>query len=309
MARPKRSSCSRRPHARKASDVTGPDEHILAAASATFTVSLVDASALVLAAALNELARMTVSGVCGRWRFGSRPGRQLRGAIVTPVGDDIERNAVGDSPGLSPETGRDERAAAGPVYRGTAGVTVALVIGVPMTALAMVLAAENTDDTTVEVFAANYRAPLIVVILAAAITGVILDEVFRLHLATPPSPSARGTRRTAPAPPNAVTRACATARTPEEDGGGRCSGSPGRAAEGAPAATSRTDAPATTGCPGRGAGMNPSPGRLLSTGRRIPGAATPTNRPHSTPLDAPNPRAQRPTRLEELRLTARRCWL
>ena len=154
---------------------------------------------------------MTVSGVCGRWRFGSRPGRQLRGAIVTPVGDDVERNAVGDSPGLSPETGRDERAAAGPVYRGTAGVTVALVIGVPMTALAMVLAAENTDDTTVEVFAANYRAPLIVVILAAAITGVILDEVFRLHLATPPSPSARGRCRTAPAPPNAVTRACATA--------------------------------------------------------------------------------------------------
>jgi hypothetical protein len=40
---------------RKASDATGPDEHILAAASATCTVSLVDASALVSAAALNEL--------------------------------------------------------------------------------------------------------------------------------------------------------------------------------------------------------------------------------------------------------------
>jgi uncharacterized integral membrane protein len=153
---------------------------------------------------------MTVSGVSGRWRFGSRLGRQLRGAIVTPVGEDVERNVVGDSPGPSPEPGLvDERAVTGHIYRGTTGVGVALVIGVAMTVLAIVLAAQNTDNTTVEVFAANYRAPLIVVILAAAITGVILDEI-RLHL-TPPSPSARGTRRTAPAPPNAMTRTCATA--------------------------------------------------------------------------------------------------
>jgi uncharacterized integral membrane protein len=87
--------------------------------------------------------------------------------------------------------------------------TQVCLAGGAMTVLAIVLAAQNTDNTTVEVFAANYRAPLIVVILAAAITGVILDEI-RLHL-TPPSPSARGTRRTAPAPPNAMTRTCATA--------------------------------------------------------------------------------------------------
>jgi uncharacterized integral membrane protein len=142
-------------------------------------VSLVDACGLFSAAALNELARMTVSGLSGRWRFGSRLGGQLRGAIVTPVGDDVERNAVGDSPGPSPETGlADERAATGHIYRGTTGVGVALVIGVAMTVLAIVLAAQNTDNTTVEVFAANYRAPLIVVIFAAAITGVILDEIF-----------------------------------------------------------------------------------------------------------------------------------
>jgi uncharacterized integral membrane protein len=142
-------------------------------------VSLVAASALVSAAALNELARMTVSGVSGRWRFGGRLGRQPCGAIVTPVGDDVERNVVGDSPGPSPETGlADERAATGQIYRGTTGVGVALVIGVAMTVLAIVLAAQNTDNTTVEVFAANYRAPLIVVILAAAITGVLLDEIF-----------------------------------------------------------------------------------------------------------------------------------
>jgi uncharacterized integral membrane protein len=94
------------------------------------------------------------------------------------VGDDVERNAVGDSSGLPADTGRaDERAATAPVYRGT-GLSVALVIAVAMTVLAIVLAAQNTENTTVEVFAANYRAPLIVVILAAVITGVILDEVF-----------------------------------------------------------------------------------------------------------------------------------
>jgi uncharacterized integral membrane protein len=142
-------------------------------------MSLVDASALVSATALNELARMMVSGVSGWWRFGSRLGRRLRGAIVTPVGEDVERNVVGDSPGPSPEPGLvDERAVTGHIYRGTTGVGVALVIGVAMTVLAIVLAAQNTDNTTVEVFAANYRAPLIVVILAAAITGVILDEIF-----------------------------------------------------------------------------------------------------------------------------------
>jgi uncharacterized integral membrane protein len=95
------------------------------------------------------------------------------------VGDDVERNAVGDSSGLSPETGRaDEFASTAPVYRGTTGFGVALVIGVAATALAIILTAQNTENTTVEIFAANYRAPLIVVILAAAITGVVLDEVF-----------------------------------------------------------------------------------------------------------------------------------
>lgn len=72
----------------------------------------------------------------------------------------------------------DKPAATAPVYRGITGFSVALVIGVAATALAIILAAQNTEDTTVEIFAANYRAPLIVVILAAAITGVILDETF-----------------------------------------------------------------------------------------------------------------------------------
>ena len=95
------------------------------------------------------------------------------------MGEDVERNAVGDSSGLPPEAERaDKRAATVPVYRGITGFSVALVIGVAATALAIILAAQNTENTTVEIFAANYRAPLIVVILVAAITGVILDEVF-----------------------------------------------------------------------------------------------------------------------------------
>ena len=73
------------------------------------------------------------------------------------MGDDVERNAVGDSSGLLPETGRaDELAATAPVYRGTTGVSVALVIGVAMTVLAIVLAMQNTENTTVEIFAASY---------------------------------------------------------------------------------------------------------------------------------------------------------
>lgn len=94
------------------------------------------------------------------------------------MGDEIEPDAAQESSGLPPETDRaDEGAATAPVYRGT-GLSVALVIGVAMTVVAMVLAAQNTERTTVEVFAADYRAPLIVVLLAAAVTGVILDEIF-----------------------------------------------------------------------------------------------------------------------------------
>lgn len=112
------------------------------------------------------------------WRFGSRPARQPRGRGYSfLVEDDVERDAEPDS-GRPPETGRaDQRAATTPVYRGT-GVSVALVVGVALTVLAIILAAQNTENTTVEVFAADFRAPLVVVILAAAITGVILDEVF-----------------------------------------------------------------------------------------------------------------------------------
>jgi uncharacterized integral membrane protein len=64
----------------------------------------------------------------------------------------------------------------GPVYRGT-GVSAALIIGIVLAVLALILAIQNTKNTTVKVFAADYEAPLVVVILAAGLAGVILDEI------------------------------------------------------------------------------------------------------------------------------------
>jgi uncharacterized integral membrane protein len=63
-----------------------------------------------------------------------------------------------------------------PVYRGT-GVSAALMIGTALTILAIILALQNTENTTVEVFRADYEAPLVVVIVAAVVTGVIFDEI------------------------------------------------------------------------------------------------------------------------------------
>lgn len=65
------------------------------------------------------------------------------------------------------------------VYRGT-GISVALIIGVLLAVVTIIFAFQNTEDTTVEVFAGDFRAPLVVVILAAAIAGVVLDEIFGL---------------------------------------------------------------------------------------------------------------------------------
>jgi uncharacterized integral membrane protein len=64
----------------------------------------------------------------------------------------------------------------GTVYRGT-GVSATLIVGTIVAILAIILAVQNTETTTVEVFRADYSAPLVVVILAAAIAGVLLDEV------------------------------------------------------------------------------------------------------------------------------------
>lgn len=63
-----------------------------------------------------------------------------------------------------------------PVFRGT-GVSVALVIGVVVTVLAIIVAIQNTDDVGVDFLAWDVEAPLVAVILAAAVAGVLFDEI------------------------------------------------------------------------------------------------------------------------------------
>lgn len=62
------------------------------------------------------------------------------------------------------------------MFRGT-GVSVALVIGVVVTVLAIIVAIQNTDDVGVDFLAWDVEAPLVAVILAAGVAGVLFDEI------------------------------------------------------------------------------------------------------------------------------------
>lgn len=74
---------------------------------------------------------------------------------------------------LPPAQARGEAA---PVFRGT-GVSVALVIGVVVTVLAIIVAIQNTDDVGIDFLAWDVEVPLVAVILAAAVAGVLFDEI------------------------------------------------------------------------------------------------------------------------------------
>lgn len=63
-----------------------------------------------------------------------------------------------------------------PVFRGT-GVSVALVVGVLLAILAIIVAVQNTEDVNIDFLAWELDAPLVAVILAAALAGVVLDEI------------------------------------------------------------------------------------------------------------------------------------
>jgi uncharacterized integral membrane protein len=86
-------------------------------------------------------------------------------------GEALEPPRPDKEPDAGPMTGEQP-----PVYRGT-GVSAALIIGTALAILAIILALQNTEDTTVQIFAGDYNAPLVVVILAAVVAGVILDEI------------------------------------------------------------------------------------------------------------------------------------
>jgi uncharacterized integral membrane protein len=81
--------------------------------------------------------------------------------------------AAGATDTAAPVPGREgER----PVFRGT-GVSVALVVGILLAVLAIVVAVQNTDDVRVDFLGWEVDAPLLAVILTAALAGVLLDEI------------------------------------------------------------------------------------------------------------------------------------
>lgn len=88
-----------------------------------------------------------------------------------PGGSDEE---AGASSSVEPpaEPGGEAR----PVFRGT-GVSVALVVGVLLAILAIIVAVQNTEDVNIDFLAWELDAPLVAVILAAAVAGVVLDEI------------------------------------------------------------------------------------------------------------------------------------
>jgi uncharacterized integral membrane protein len=62
-----------------------------------------------------------------------------------------------------------------PVVAGT-GISAALVVGVVLAILTIVVAIQNTDKVRMQFLAWDLDAPVVAVILAAGVAGVLLDE-------------------------------------------------------------------------------------------------------------------------------------
>jgi uncharacterized integral membrane protein len=92
-----------------------------------------------------------------------------------PVSNEVGVSEAGDASDArrSPETHHDEKA---PVFRGT-GISAGLVVGVVLAIIAIIVAVQNTDDVNVDFLAWEVDTPLVAVILAAAVAGVVLDEI------------------------------------------------------------------------------------------------------------------------------------
>jgi uncharacterized integral membrane protein len=94
-------------------------------------------------------------------------GRSISAAVAASDGAD-DSNAIAPT---AQAPGEVE-----PAFQGT-GVSVALVIGVVVTVLAIIVAVQNTDDVGIDFLAWDVDAPLVAVILAAAVAGVLFDEI------------------------------------------------------------------------------------------------------------------------------------
>ena len=94
---------------------------------------------------------------------------------------DAEGPAGSSTPDTSP--GPEEETEAAPekerIFVGT-GLFWGLVFGVLLAVVMIILAAQNTDDTMISFLGWDFSTPLIAVILAALLVGVVLDEVVGL---------------------------------------------------------------------------------------------------------------------------------
>lgn len=95
-------------------------------------------------------------------------------------GVDADGQAGSSTPDISPV---EQKTAAAPekerIFVGT-GLFWGLVFGVLLAIVMIILAAQNTDDTTIKFLGWDFSTPLIAVILAALLVGVVLDELVGL---------------------------------------------------------------------------------------------------------------------------------
>ena len=94
-----------------------------------------------------------------------------------PAGDAFAASEGAESEAARPPAQHDGEVT--PVFRGT-GVSAAMVVGVVLAILAIIVAVQNTNDVNVDFLAWELDAPLVAVILAAAVAGVLLDEILGL---------------------------------------------------------------------------------------------------------------------------------
>jgi uncharacterized integral membrane protein len=94
---------------------------------------------------------------------------------------DADGQAGSSTPGTAPE--EEQKTAAAPekerIFVGT-GLFWGLVFGLLLAIVMIILAAQNTDDTTIKFLGWDFSTPLIAVILAALLVGVVLDELVGL---------------------------------------------------------------------------------------------------------------------------------
>ncbi len=81
-------------------------------------------------------------------------------------------------PGADSAAPNDSSAVPGKVLG--AGFSASLVVGVILTIAVIVLAVQNTEDVHLEFLAWDANAPLVAILLAAVLIGVVFDEIVGL---------------------------------------------------------------------------------------------------------------------------------